>query len=63
MPHSNHVLPFLAGGGANVLDLTHGKFKAAFNGCIRNIQFKNKKIDFQRDSTRGWNVVRCDSEK
>lgn len=48
------------GGGNNVPDLTRYKFDTGFTGCIKNVHFKSRKMSFQRDALRGWNVLPCD---
>ncbi|CAH3181076.1 unnamed protein product [Porites lobata] len=51
------------GGGHNIAKMTHAKFNTGFSGCIKNIFFKDRGIDFQGDAIRGWNVLPCDSDK
>ena len=56
-------LLFPIGGGDNIAKMTHAKFNTGFSGCIKNIFFKDRGIDFQGDAIRGWNVLPCDSDK
>lgn len=56
-------LLIISGGVPDLATMTAGRHTKNFAGCISDIKFNNKLVDFMLDHEGGFNVKQCESER
>ena len=47
------------GGGPDLYELTGGRWREGFHGCIHVVTFNNRDVDFKKDAVATTNLLPC----